>query len=68
MRRWTLELLEGEARCVLSLFYTGPSGRQVVWDTHPLPHLSDSPSETEILDELYGGLLHFMEERGALRQ
>lgn len=64
MRRWYLEILEGEARCVASLFYKGPNGREVVWDTHQLPHLSDAPSAAEVMDEMYGVLLQFMESAG----
>lgn len=67
MRKWTLELMEGEARCAVSIFYTGPNGRQVVWDIHHLPHLADQPTAQDIYDELYGALLYFMEQAGALR-
>lgn len=67
IRRWTLELMEGEGRCAVSLFYTPAYGATVVWDTVPLPHLSDSPTEADVLDELYGATLYFMEQRGHLR-
>lgn len=64
MKRWTLELLETEGRCAASLFYTSPAGRTVVWDVVNLPHLSDTPSQHAILDELYGCLLQMMENSG----
>lgn len=67
IRRWNLELLEGEGRCVLSLYYSPPIGGSVVWDTIALPHLADNPTEADVLDEFYGGLLRFMEQRGHLR-
>jgi len=59
-----MELMEGEGRCVVSLFYTPERGGSIVWDKVAIAHLPDNPTSINVLEEFYGATLKFMENCG----
>lgn len=60
-RRYSLDLLLGEAESAVTLSTYSPLTGMVVWDRIPLGPYSGTPTVAAILEELHSAVLELME-------